>query len=127
MSHQITLEIPDTLFRRAEQFAALHQCTPADALTEWLAATSADTEPVTSEYAVRSLPDATVLEMSEMQPSAAQESRMSELLEKQREGFLTVEERTNLDDLVEVYRAGLLLKSAALVEAVRRGLRPPIS
>ena len=62
-----------------------------------------------------------------MQPTEEQEKRVSTLLTRQRERLITPDERVELAELMEGYDAGLLLKSAALAEAVRRGLRPPLS
>jgi len=51
-----------------------------------------------------------------------QSRRLDELLEHQREGQLTPEENVELAPLLRLHDSALLLKSEAVVEAVRRGL-----
>jgi hypothetical protein len=51
-----------------------------------------------------------------------QNRRLHELLEHQREGELTTEEQGELARLLRLHESALLLKSEAMVEAVRRGL-----
>jgi hypothetical protein len=53
--------------------------------------------------------------------------RMSDLLDGQREGTLDRLERAELAMLMQFYQTGQLLKAGALVEAVRRQLRQPLS
>jgi len=54
--------------------------------------------------------------------SAAENKRLSALLEKQREESLTPLERNELDALLRVYQVGNLRKAQGLAEAVARGL-----
>ena len=54
--------------------------------------------------------------------SEAENVRMSELLEKQREDVITRLEKNELDALVRVYQVGNLRKSQGIYEAVQRGL-----
>ena len=57
----------------------------------------------------------------------AQRRRLSGLLERQREGMLTESERPELLALMQVYNQLWIRQSEALAEAVRRGLRKPLS
>jgi hypothetical protein len=59
--------------------------------------------------------------------SPRQSERLSELLDRQHSGQLTVDEKPELWALMRVYEAGQLRKAEALAEAVRRGLRAPRS
>jgi hypothetical protein len=52
---------------------------------------------------------------------------LSELRDQQQETKLSDAERGRLDELMMIYRRGLLLKARALLEAVTRGLIPPLS
>jgi hypothetical protein len=61
----------------------------------------------------------------EMEP--AQDSRLSELLDKQQAGTLNSTEPQELDHLMQIYREGLLRKATALAEAVKRGLMEPLN
>ncbi len=69
------------------------------------------------------LPDATVLRLAAMQMPAWQTRRLQELLAQQREGQLSMEEKSELMELFALHDRGLLLKSEAIAEAVRRGIR----
>ena len=74
---------------------------------------------------IRPLPelaDAEVLRFATMQMPPWQSRRLHELLEHQREGQLTTEEQVELAHLLRLHDRALLLKSEAMVEAVRRGL-----
>lgn len=68
------------------------------------------------------LSDAEVLQLATMQMPTWQNRRLHELLEHQREGELTTEEQVELGHLLRLHDRALLLKSEAMVEAVRRGL-----
>ena len=74
---------------------------------------------------IRPLPelaDAEVLRLATMHMPPWQSRRLDELLEHQREGQLTPEEQGELAHLLRLHDSALLLKSEAMVEAVRRGL-----
>ena len=58
---------------------------------------------------------------------AASQSELSDLLARLREGERGESERARLDELMLVYRRGLVLKARAIKEAVRRGLKPPLA
>ena len=55
-----------------------------------------------------------------------QQEFLSELLAHQREGQLNEIENSQLDELMQVYRRGLVRKAKALKVAVERGLIPTI-
>jgi hypothetical protein len=71
---------------------------------------------------VHELSDAEVLRLATMRMPTWQNRRLHELLEHQREGQLTAEEQVELTHLLRLHDSALLLKSEAMVEAVRRGL-----
>jgi hypothetical protein len=71
---------------------------------------------------VHELSDAEVLRLATMRMPTWQSRRLHELLEHQREGQLTTEEQVELAHLLRLHDRALLLKSEAMVEAVRRGL-----
>jgi predicted CopG family antitoxin len=66
--------------------------------------------------------DDEVLALANMKMSEAENKRMSELLDKQREEKITPLERNELDALMRVYQFGNLRKSQGIYEAVQRGL-----
>lgn len=87
-------------------------------MNEWLS--------LVDEVAMETLPDSQVLALSELQMTEEQQTRLSELLSLNREGLLGDTERIQLDELMEIYCKGLLLKARALRAAVERGLREPL-
>lgn len=71
---------------------------------------------------VHELSDAEVLRLATMQMPGWQSRRLHELLEHQQEGQLTAEDQVELAHLMRLQNSALLLKSEAMVEAVRRSL-----
>jgi predicted DNA-binding protein len=127
MSTQVTVNLPDDTYRRAEHLARLTGRDVADILSETI---HLSLEPLgTSELSatpVASLSDADVLALADSQMDTGLDWRLRELLAKQRDGELTEGERTSLPALMQVYEEGLLRKAQGLSEAVRRRLRPPL-
>ena len=72
------------------------------------------------------LTDAELLALTDLQLPAAQEQRLSTLLDRQHADAITEQERAELVALFQLYQEGLLRKAQALAEAVRRGLREPL-
>ena len=71
---------------------------------------------------VHELSDPEVLRLATMQMPSWQIRRLHELFEHQREGQLTKEDQVELAHLLRLHNSALLLKSEAMVEAVRRSL-----
>ena len=67
--------------------------------------------------------DAEILAAADLQMPLEQDARLSNLLAAQQQEPLASEERHELANLMEYYKAGLLYRARALAEAVRRGLR----
>ena len=63
---------------------------------------------------------------ADTQMPAAEDRRLSELLDRQQAASLSGEERAELRALMQTYQEGLVRKARALREAVRRGLREPL-
>ena len=76
------------------------------------------------------LPDAwsdeETLANAELQMPAAEDERLSDLLDRQQAATLSAAERSELAALMALYQRLLLRKAQGLREAVRRGLRGPI-
>lgn len=117
MSETVTLELPEELARRARAVAAQTSRRFEDVLVEWMC--RAGVEPP-----VEALPDHEVLELCDSQMPPDQQEELSDLLEGNREGTLKDSERVRLEELMQVYRRGLIRKAQALQVAVSRGLRP---
>jgi hypothetical protein len=69
------------------------------------------------------LSDDEVLAMADSMMPQAQSDRLSVLLDKNREGQFEPGERQELNELMAVYRDGMLKKASGWAEAVRRRLR----
>ena|SRR6266545_3994882 len=127
MSTQLTLEIPDEVLRGATSVAAATRRDVTEVLEEALtlafgrlAAADDAARPIGSltDLEVRALCDARLPE-----PAAG---RLSDLLEKRRNGERVPDEDAELAALMQSYQSIWLRQSEALAEAVRRGLRPPL-
>jgi hypothetical protein len=120
MSITVTIELPEELAQRARAVAAKTRRSFEDVLVEWI-------DRAGGEPPVESLPDEDVLALCDSQMEAGQQEELSELLSCNREGVLGDKERERLDELMRVYRRGLVRKAQALKTAVERGLRPRLS
>ncbi len=121
MNNEITLTLPEKLYRSAERLASGSKRPLPHTLTEVLAeALLAGEEP---EQDMALMSDDEVLAMAELEMTAVQSNRLSTLLDKQREGELISDERPELWALMRIYERALLQRSEALVETAKRGLR----
>jgi len=123
----VTLTLPEELYEYARRWATITQRDLPEMLTDALTIvlTPVYTTP-RLERPVSSLSDEDVLALSKAQMRPAQGRRLSELLEKQREGELTGSERPELLAPMQVYNQLWIRQSETLAEAVRRGLRGPL-
>lgn len=117
MSTVLTLQLPDELARRAREVAAASNRRVEDAIVEWIGR-------AVGEPPVESLPDADLLALCESMLERSRQEQLTDLLGRLREGGLSAAEQATLDELMSLYRAGLVRKARALREAVARGLRP---
>lgn len=128
MDIPVTVHLPDDVYQRAREFAHLLGKDVADVLAETIVLSLA---PIATQLEimqpVASLEDREVLRLSESKLQPQQDERLSELLGRQQEGLLTIPEQSELLGLMQVYQEGLLRKAQALQEAVKRGLREPLS
>ncbi len=119
MSEMVTIEISETTARLIHEIAARTGRDPGAVLSELVDRSVRD-------LPVESLPDEQVLVLCDMAMSETDQAELSDLLADQREGQLDDARRVRLDELMQVYRRGLVRKSEALRVAVQRGLRPPL-
>lgn len=127
MSTQVTLTLPDELYEHARRWATITQRDLSETLTDALTIVLTPVYTMPSlEKPVSLLSDEGVIALSRAQMKPAQGRRLSELLEKQREGALAKGERPELLALMQVYSQLWIRQSEALAEAVRRGLREPL-
>ncbi|MBD2129235.1 hypothetical protein NDI39_03850 [Microcoleus sp. ZQ-A2] len=120
MAEIVTLELPETLAQQARAIAALTHRRLEDVLVEWI-------DRAVTELPVESLPDEQVLALCDMQMESEQQEVFSDLLAHNREGQLSDTEVKQLDELMQVYRRGLVRKARAMKVAVERGLKPTLN
>lgn len=121
---EVTLHLPDRVYRKVERWAAITNQQLDVALSEALevALTSVHAEPE-EEVAISSLDDAAVLDLTRLQLPAESGRRLSQLSANHAEGALSPDEQRELMALAGLYQRLWLRQSEALAEAVRRGLQ----
>ncbi|MEH2184134.1 hypothetical protein [Nostoc sp.] len=128
MSTQIIITLPDDIYQRAERFARLANRDVTSILVDTI---QLSIPPVSEDIShlepVSVLSDEQVLALTELEMEPEQDTRLSELLDRQQSGTLTEGDRSELQTLMQVYQEGLLRKATALSEAVKRGLIEPLS
>jgi predicted transcriptional regulator len=120
MSETITIQLPDTVAQKVKEIAAFTGSRIEDILLELI-------DRASSELVIESLPDNQVLTLCNLQMENQQQELLTELLARQREGQLNDNENTQLDELMQIYRQGLVRKAKAVKVAVERGIIPPIN
>jgi hypothetical protein len=124
MATEVTISLPDEVYQRAERFALLANRDLNSVLADTVGASLFSIQPHLDRLTpIDAMADPEVLALSNLQMEPDQDARLSELLEKQRERSLSPSEPQELEGLMQIYREALLRKTAALVEAVKRGLR----
>lgn len=119
MSQSVTLHLPESLLSAAEM-QAQRDARPLEAvLLEWLSQGA--------DLPIASLSDAQILELTRLELSDEEQTRLSELLAQQREALLTPAEGEELARLMNAYRRGLIRKAEAHKVAVERGLIPSLN
>jgi hypothetical protein len=120
MSETVTLEIPNHLARGARALASATHRRFEYAVVDWL-------RRIVEEPAVEAIGDGELLALCDATFDEADQHELSELLDGNREGSLMTVQRTRLEELMDLYRRGLVTKARAWKEAVVRGLRAPLS
>lgn len=124
MDTQITLTLPPDLYQRAANIADLTGWTVEDAVLVMLEVSLPALIPLVDlNKPVDSLTDDDLLALTHLQMSSEYDSRHSELLNRQQSGTMSLIERRELQTLQRVYEIGMIFKSRALSEAVKRGLQ----
>ncbi len=128
MSTQVRITLHDEVYRRAKRLAQMSNRKIEELLAQAIELSLSPVGVATDIYKpVSKLSDAEVLELSQMQMDAKEERRFSRLLNKQQAGKLSNSEGSELLALMQNYQEKLLRKAQALREAVRRGLREPLT
>jgi hypothetical protein len=119
MAEIVTLELSDTLAQQAKQIASLTHRRLEDVLVEWI-------DRAITDLPIESLPNDQILTLCDLQLEPQQQEQLSDLLAQNQEGQLSQTETEQLDQLMKIYRQGLVRKARALKVAVEKGLRPPL-
>jgi len=123
MNASVTVSLPNALFLKAEAWANQS----GRPLSEFLAETiELSLVPFASNPdTIKDWSDQDILDQLDQQPLSTEDDRLSALLSRQAEDLLSSTETAELRQLMTTYQQSLLMKSAALREAVQRGLRQP--
>jgi hypothetical protein len=121
----ITLQLDDAIYQRAQLIARQTGRELNDVLNELVETSLPPLDAVNVRQPIETLSDDAVLALSELQMQPEQDQRLSTLLQAQGARDLSANERTELQALMHIYETGLLRKTEALVEGVRRGLIDP--
>lgn len=119
MSQTIQLTIPDEIARRARDVASRTQRRVEDVLVEWINLAAED-------LSIDSLSDEQVMTLADLQMDAGLQRELGDLLARSREGQIDQAGRARLNQLMQIYRLGMVRKSQAMKVAVERGLRPSL-
>jgi hypothetical protein len=120
MSEIVTIELPQALAEQVKEIAAQTHQRLEDVLVAWI-------DRAVRDLPIESLPDQQVLDLTNIEMLPDQQIALSQLLDGSREGLLNEATTLQLDQLMQIYRRGLVRKARALQVAVSRGLRPVLS
>lgn len=124
---EVTLALPENVFQHATRLSHATKLNVMSILADTLAFTLPTLEgAMNSEAPIERLDDARVMALAESNMPADKDARLSDLLYRKREELLSVDEAAELLSLMLVYYSGWWRKTEALVEAVKRGLRPAL-
>jgi len=124
---RVELSLPDEVYLRAQRLAQVSHRGISDVLIDTLALSLPTIEQSDTSAPLSELSDVEVLALTQLQLKPKEDQRLSVLLDQQQAGELADSERSELWTLMQQYQAGLLRKAQALQEAVRRGLREPLT
>jgi hypothetical protein len=126
MSTRVEIYLPDEAYHRAERLAYLTRRKVADVLADTVVLSLPDL-PGDQLISIHQLTDTELLAVVDSQMPHQEGRRLTELLNRQNEGILTLTQQAELSRLMQMYQHGLLRKAEALAEAVKRGIHPPLS
>jgi hypothetical protein len=125
---EVTINLPDALYEFVTQWATITQKKPENVIVEALAIILKPTYTSPElETPLANLTDTEVLALCEMEMGIAQGQQLSQLLTKQGEGVISVQESREMLALTQLYQRLWMKQAEALAEAVQRGLREPLT
>lgn len=126
MTTQVTLSIPDEVLEKATSLANFMGQPVDDLLTEAIRSSLLPLDLITDLKPISNWSDEEVLAATKEDLTPAENSRLSELLQKQQASEINDAEKRELQTLMALYQTKLLRKARALNEAVQRGLKEPL-
>src|SRR5581483_6962699 len=120
MAEEFKLHLTENVALKAREMAAQRHLPVEDVLAEWI-------EHFLSEPPIETLPDSEVVALAGLEMDMGQQAELSELLWGNEEGNLNAAQQERLDELLKVYRKGMVRKAQALQVAIARGLLPPLN
>ena len=126
MSTQITVDLPDETFKRAQSYADYADRDLSEIISAALASSLPSIEVIDELQTISKLSDEEIIALTHLRMEPEADRRLSALLDRQQAGKLTEMERAELAALMRCYEIDLLRQSRSLAEAVHRGLRPPL-
>ena len=129
MSVEVTISLPDSLVNKVHAINSSLHSGVQEVVTDTLEALYPMLENSTDLFSpdIPSLSDEEVLQLADSKMDRVQGKRLGSLQTKGKAVGLSNAERHELLALFQIYQTGLLRKSEAMVEAVRRGLRQPLT
>lgn len=131
MAISITINLPENLVESAQRLGEATARNLSDVLVDTLEIVLPTLlECLKHEHSQSEISyvcDQEVLELANLKMDAAQNQRLGELQAKGKNTGLTEAERYELLILMSIYQIGQLRKSEGLAEAVRRGIKTPLS
>jgi hypothetical protein len=126
-TNQFTITLHDSVQQRALRLAELTGHKVEEILPALLELSlSPFSPPIDFDQPVEALTDDEIIALTHLQMHPTQDQRLSELLHQQQSGDLSETENIELQALMRVYEIGMIYKSQALAEAVKRGLQEPL-
>jgi len=124
---RVELSLPDEVYHRAQRLAQVSHRGITDVLVDTLSLSLPLIESTEGDTPLSALSDVEIGALTHLQLEPRDDQRLTVLLDEQQAGELTDPQRAELWTLMQRYQIGLLRKAQALQEAVRRGLRKPLS
>lgn len=130
MTIPITINLPETLAASVQRLGEATAREISDVLLDTLEIVLPTLDNL-SEMSINSniadISDQEVLELANLKMDVVQNQRLGELQAKGKNTGLTAGERYELLILMSLYQMGQLRKSEGLAEAVKRGIKTPLS
>ena len=130
MTIPITINLPESLAASIQRLGEATAREISDVLLDTLEIVLPTLDNLSEMSINSSIPDISdeeVLELANLKMDVVQNQRLGELQAKGKNTGLTAGERYELLILISLYQMGQLRKSEGLAEAVKRGIKTPLS